>query len=344
MLVMPDMAIDNWLPTDYAVFTATTGVQMRAIVYDHYGTTDRLRPEDIPIPTPKPDQVLIKVAATSINLSDWESLTGWPTYSRIGGLFKPRRRVLGSDIAGVVEAVGDNVRTFRPGDQVYGDNLFPKGGFAEYVVLAESALAIKPSQLSFAEASTIPQAGAIAWQGTAGVHRGDRVLINGAGGGSGMFAIQLAKHQGAHVTGVDNERKLDHMRQLGANEVIDYQREDFTARRAGFDVILDFVAHGSVFAYRRALAPGGRYRLVGGSTRVLMRTLAIGPVAGRLTGRHVGVLAVRSGPQHFAPIAERCAAGEVRVYIDRTFTLDEVPQALAYVGEGRALGKVVVTP
>ena len=176
----------------------------------------------------------------------------------------PARRTLGSDIAGWVEAVGEGVTRFRPGDQVYGDNLALKGGFAEYAVAAESALAHKPAELTFAEASTIPQAGAIALQGTDGAAAGRRVLINGAGGGSGSFAIQLAKRLGAHVTGVDNATKLEFMRSLGADEVIDYRSEDFTRPVQPYDLILDLVAHRSVFAYRRALAGGGRYRCVGG--------------------------------------------------------------------------------
>ena len=170
------------------------------------------------------------------------------------------------------------------------------------------------------------------------------MLINGAGGGSGSFAIQLAKRRGAHVTGVDNATKLDFMRSLGADDVIDYRREDFSRQSRPYDLILDLVAHRSVFAYRRALAPGGRYRCVGGSVPALLRVLTAGWVAGRLSGRSLGVLVVRPGPAHFEPLAALCVAGEVGIHVERTFGLDEVPAALAHVGEGRALGKVVVTP
>ena len=222
------------------------------------------------MPSPGAKQVLVKVAATSVNLSDWEGLRGVPMYARIGGLRAPRRRTLGSDIAGRVEAVGSGVTRFRPGDEVYGDNLGLMGGFAEYAVAPESALAHKPEALTFAEASTLPQAGAIALQGTAGVGPGQRMLINGAGGGTGSFAIQLAKRAGAHVIGVDNAGKLDFMRSLGADEVIDYRSQDFT-RLEPSDLVLDLVAHRSVFAYRRALARGGRYLCVGGSVRALLR-------------------------------------------------------------------------
>ena len=314
---------------------------MKAVVYDRYGPPDVLRVEDVPMPSPGEKQVQIEVVATSVNLSDWEGLTGSPAYARIGGLRSPRRRVLGSDIAGRVTAVGSGVTRFRPGDEVYGDNLGLKGGFAEYAVAPEAALAFKPAGLTFAEASTLPQAGAIAIQGTAGARQGQRVAINGAGGGAGMFAVQLAKLAGAHVTGVDNGGKLDFMRELGADEVVDYRIEDFT-RRGPYDLVLDLVAHRSIFAYQRALARRGRYLMVGGSVRSLLRAVTVGSALGLLTGRRLGLLFAREGPAYFGPVAERCITGELRIHIDRTFTLDEVPQALAYVGEGRALGKVVV--
>lgn len=315
---------------------------MRAVVYDRYGMPDVLRTVDLPTPSPGDKQVLVRVAATSLNLSDWETLRGSPAYSRIGGLRTPARRTLGSDIAGWVEAVGAGVTRFRPGDEVYGDNLGLKGGFAEYAIAPESVLAPKPAALSFEEASTIPQAGVIAWQGTAGAAPGKRMLINGAGGGSGAFAIQLAKRLGAHVTGVDNAAKLDFMRSVGADDVIDYRSDDFT-RTGPYDQILDLVAHRSVFAYRRALAPGGRYHCVGGDVPTMLRVLSVGVLVARLTGRRLDVLAVRPGPKRFSPVADLCVSGDLRIHIDRTFTLDEVPQALAYVGLGRALGKVVVT-
>jgi NADPH:quinone reductase-like Zn-dependent oxidoreductase len=316
---------------------------MRAVVYDRYGLPDQLRVEEIPMPSPSAKQVLVAVAATSVNLSDWESLTGSPGYARIGGLRRPAHRVLGSDIAGRVVAVGSEVTRFRPGEEVYGDNLGLMGGFAEYAVAPEEALAHKPPELTFVEASTLPQAGAIAQQGTARASRGRRVLINGAGGGAGSLAIQLASLSGAHVTGVDNAGKLEFMRELGADAVVDYRSEDFT-RLEPFDLVLDLVAHRSVFAYRRALAPGGRYLCVGGTVRTLLRVVTVGAVLGLLTGRRLGVLIAREGPKYFEPVADRCVAGELRINIDRTFPLDEVPQALTHVGEGRALGKVVVTP
>jgi NADPH:quinone reductase-like Zn-dependent oxidoreductase len=296
------------------------------------------------MPSVSADQVLVRISATSINLTDWECLRGSPLYARLGGLRSPARRTLGSDIAGWVESVGTSVTRFRPGDEVYGDNLTLKGGFAEYAVAPESVLALKPRGLTFAEASTIPQAGAIALQGTDGVEPGQRVLVNGGGGGSGLFAIQLAKRAGAHVTAVDNIRKLEFMGSLGADDVIDYRCEDFTRGEKPYDLILDLVAGRSVFALRRALAPGGRYLYVGGPLSALVRVLTIGWVTGRLTGRRLGLLAVKAGPDHFGPLAPMCIAGDVQIRIDQRFGLDEVPQALSYLGEGHVLGKVIVEP
>lgn len=314
---------------------------MKAVVRDRYGAPDVLRLEDVAMPSPRAGHVLVRVVATSVNLSDWEGLRGWPAYARFGGLFRPSHRVLGSDIAGVVKAVGAGVTRFRPGDAVYGDNLMMMGGFAEYAVAPEHTLAPKPAQLTFAEASTLPQSGAIALQAVARAKPGARMLINGAGGGTGAFALQLAAAAGIHVTGVDNAGKLDFMRSLGADAVIDYRTDDFT-RTGPYDLIIDLVARRSVFAYRRALTPGGTYLIVGGTMRALLRVLTVGAAAGALTGRRLGVLAVKPGPAQFERLAERCVAGEVRIHIDRVFPLDEVAEALAHVGEGRALGKVVV--
>ncbi len=315
---------------------------MRAVVYDRYGSIDQLRVAHVPVPAPGPGQVLVEVVATSINLSDWEGLRGNPAYARLaGGVRRPRRRILGSDIAGRVAAVGSGVERFRVGDEVYGDNLQLMGGFAEFAVAPESVLAVKPAGLSFAAASTIPQAGAIALQAVARGEEGERMLINGAGGGSGAFAIQLAKAAGLHVTAVDNAGKLEFMRALGADEVLDYRVQDFT-RTGPYDLVVDFVAHRSVFAYRRALAPGGRYFMVGGTLRTILRLLTVGSIVGAVTGTRLQLLMVREGPEHFAPLADHVVAGDVTVHIDSRFALDDVPAALEHHGEGRALGKVVV--
>lgn len=314
---------------------------MRAWVYERYGSVDELRFREVPTPAPARGEVLVEVVATSVNLSDWGALRGSPGYTRLDGLRAPRTRVLGSDVAGRVVAIGEGVTRFRPGDDVYGDNLPRRGGFAEYVVMPEKALAHKPPTLTFAEASTIPQSGAIALQALASGAPGRRLLVNGAGGGTGSFLVQLAVARGMHVTGVDAEGKLDFVRRLGAQEVIDYRRTDFT-RTGRYDLVVDLVADRSVFAYRRALARHGRCLMVGGTLRTLLRMLTVGPVVGALTGARLGVLLVRSGPRHFEPLADLCAAGEVAIHIDRTFPLAEVPEALTVHGTGRARGKVVV--
>lgn len=316
---------------------------MKAVVQDRYGGPEVLRVMEVPLPEPGPGQVRVRVEATSLNLSDWECLVGRPAYARIGGVRRPARPTLGSDIAGVVDAVGSGVTSLRPGDEVYADNLRLKGGFAEYAVAPAHAVARKPPDLTFVQASTIPQAGAIALQGTAGARPGARVLVNGAGGGSGVFAIQLAKRAGAHVTGVDNAGKQELMRLVGADAVLDYGATDFT-RTGPYDLILDLVAHRSVLDYRRALTRGGTYRCVGGSVRTLLRVLAAGALVGAASRRSIGVLAVKQGPEHFAPLASLCAADEVEIRVAATFSLEQTAEALALVGTGAAHGKVVVVP
>ncbi|MDP8973455.1 MAG: NAD(P)-dependent alcohol dehydrogenase, partial [Actinomycetota bacterium] len=231
---------------------------MKAVVYTAYGPTSVLQYRDVEKPTPKDDEVLVKVQAVSVNRSDWEGLIGKPLYARIGGLRRPRNHILGSDIAGRVEAVGTNVKRLQSGDEVFGLLEGYTGGFAEYVCTRERAMAIKPAGLTFEEASAIPQAGVIALQGIRDkgqVQPGQQVLINGAGGGGGVFAVQLAKRAGAEVTGVDNAGKQELMRSLGADHVVDYSREDFTKSGKQYDLILDLIAHRSVFAYKRALKP-----------------------------------------------------------------------------------------
>jgi len=318
---------------------------MKAVVYTRYGTPDVLRFTDVERPTPQDKEVLIKVHAVSLNASDWEMLRGKPLYSRIMGPFRPHYHILGSDIAGRVEAVGRNTTLFQPGDEVFADILSHMGGFAEYVCAPENVLARMPAGMTYEEAAALPQAGANALQGIRDkgqVQPGQKVLINGAGGGSGMYAIQLAKLHGAEVTGVDNAEKLEFMRSLGADHVIDYTREDFVRNGRTYDLILDFAAHRSAFAYKGSLMRGGRYLYVGGSVATLLNVLLIGPLIGRAEGKKMGLLAVRLGVQHLAPLIELCQAGKIATVIDRRYRLSEVPQALRYLGEGHAKGKVVV--
>jgi NADPH:quinone reductase-like Zn-dependent oxidoreductase len=295
-------------------------------------------------PTPKDNEVLVKVQALSLNRSDWEALRGKPLYARIMGPLRPRHHILGSDIAGRVEAAGRTTTRFRPGDDVFADILSSMGGFAEYVCVPERALAPMPAGMSYEQAAALPQAGAIALQGIwdkGQVQPGQKVLINGAGGGSGMYAVQLAKLRGAEVTGVDNPEKLEFIRSLGADHVIDYTRADFTSNGRRYDLILDLVAHRSVLAYQDSLAPGGRYLYVGGSAATLLQVLLIGPLLGRAEGKKLRLLAVRLGVERLAPIVALCQAGTIATVIDRRYRLSEVPEALRYLGAGHAKGKLV---
>src|SRR2546428_8357661 len=233
---------------------------MKAIVYTKYGPPEVLQHKEVERPAPTDDEVLIKVQAVSVNRSDWEILTGTPLYARMGGLLKPRHHILGSDIAGRVEMAGRNIRRFQPGDEVFGDILGRNGGFAEYVCAREKSLALKPASMTFEEVAAIPQAAVIALQGIRDkgkVQPGPKVLINGAGGGAGAFAVEPAKSYGAEVAGVDNAGKLDFMRSLGADHVIDYTRQDFSKNGKQYDLILDVIAHRSVSAYTRALNANG---------------------------------------------------------------------------------------
>ena len=318
---------------------------MKAVVRTRYGPPGVLRLMDVETPAPKDDEVLVKVHAVSLNASDWEVLRGKPLYARIMGPFRPRYHILGSDIAGQVVAAGRDTTLFQPGEDVFADILSQMGGFAEYVCVPESALARMPAGMTYEEAAALPQAGAIALQGIddrGQVQPGQKVLINGAGGGSGMYAVQLARLRGAEVTGVDNTEKLEFMRSLGADHVIDYTREDFTRNGRTYDLILDLAAHRPAFACKRSLTPGGRYLYVGGSMATLLQVLLIGPLTGRAAGKKIRVLAVRLGAQHLAPIVELCQAAKIATVIDRRYRLSEVPEALRYLGEGHAKGKVVV--
>ena len=319
---------------------------MKAIVYTEYGPPEVLQLKEVAKPAPKDDKVLIKIHAVSINGSDREGLIGKPLYARLGGLSKPGHPILGSDIAGRVEKVGRNIREFQPGDEVFGEVPGYHGGFAEYVCTPEKTLARKPASLTFEEAAAIPQGGVIALRGIrekGQVQPGQQVLINGAGGSAGTFAVQLAKLYGAEVTGVDNTGKMDFLRSLGADHVIDYTRQDFTKSGKQYDLILDVIAHRSVFAYQRALKPTGTYFFVGGSVATLFQILLLGPWIRRTTGKNLRILVVPQNRNDLLSITELCEAGQVVPVIDRRYPLSEVPEALRYLGEGHAKGKVVIT-
>jgi len=274
--------------------------------------------------------------------------------NRIGGLFKAKYKILGADIAGRVEAVGRNVKQFQPGDEVFGDLCqrgwggAPKygwGGFAEHVCARENALAPKPASMTFEEAAAVPQAGLLALQGLRDkghIQPGQKVLINGAGGGVGTFAVQLAKYFGAEVTGVDSTGKLDMLRSIGADQVIDYTQEDFTKNGQVYDLILDVVAYRSIFDYKRALSPKGTFVFVGGPNARGSQLLLLGPLISMVLSRKMRILIYKPN-KDLAFMKELLEAGKVVPVIERRYPLSEVPEAVRYLGEGHAQGKVAIT-
>jgi len=316
---------------------------MKAVVYEKYGSPNVLHIREIPKPVPADDQILVKIHAVSINGSDREGLIGKPLYARLGRL--PYNNILGSDIAGVVEEVGRNNSEFKVGDEVFGELPGYHGGFAEYICLAGKTMTKKPAGMTFEEASAIPQGGVIAFNGIVKqgqVQTGQKVLINGAGGSGGAFAVQLAKLHGAEVTGVDNTHKLDFLRRLGADRVIDYTREDFTNSGERFDLILDLIAHRSAFAYTRALNPNGTYFFTGGSVATLFQILFLGPLIRRITNKNVRLLTVPQNREDLVAITEFVESSKISIVIDRKYSFNEIPEAIRYVSDGYAKGKVVI--
>jgi NADPH:quinone reductase-like Zn-dependent oxidoreductase len=318
---------------------------MRAVVRTEYGLPQNVvRVEEVAKPTPAGNQVLIKVVAASINGSDREGVIGKPAYARMGGFRRPHYHILGSDIAGRVEETGQDVRNLRLGDEVLGEMPGYRGGFADYVCVPETSVVRKPASLTFAEAAAIPQAGAIAVQGIqlkGKVQPGQKVLINGAGGAAGGFAVQLAKVHGAEVTAVDSGEKFDFLRVMGADHLIDYTKEDFADRRNEYDLILDVIGQRSVTACARPLRRGGTYYVAGGALSVVAGALVFGPFVRQLQGKAVRVLII---PQYklLDAAVQLCAGRTVVVPIDRRYPVDEAAEALRYVSEGRQLGKVVI--
>ena len=332
---------------------------MKAIVCTKYGSPDVLQLKEVEKPTPKDNEALVRVHAASLNAADFEMLRG--TWSaRFGGLLKPRHKILGSDIAGRIEAVGRNVTQFQPGDEIWGDlSECGFGAFAEYVCVPENALRLKPASMTFEEAAAVPSAGVVALQNLRGVgssslsfllsdkghiQSGQKVLINGAGGGVGTFAVQIAKSFGAEVTGVDSTRKLDMLRSIGADHVIDYTQEDFTKSGQRYDFILEVVASRSIFDYKRALSPKGIYVMVGGSLAAILQGFLLGPLISMTGSKKMGsVMWKPNNQEDLAILEELFAAGKVAPVIDRRYPLSEVPEALRYLAEGHAKGKVVIT-
>ena len=321
---------------------------MKAIVFTKYGTPDGLELKEVPKPAPKDAELLISVHASSVNSWDWEFLHGVPFINRLMfGLLKPRpgKQILGADIAGTVEAVGRHVTRFQPGDEVFGDLWDNWGGFAEYACANETALVLKPTNSTFEEAAAVPQAGVLALQGllTAGqMQPGQKVLINGAGGGVGTFAIQLAKLSGAEVTGVDASHKLNVIRLVGADHAIDYAQEDFTKTGERYGLIIDCQNFRSMFDNRRALRSGGTYAMVGGSVPRVYQLWCLSLI-GSLTRESRKFRLVFEGPNKgLADLKELIEAGKLVPIVDRTYRLSEVPEALRYFGEGRHKGKIVI--
>lgn len=319
---------------------------MKAIVFEKYGSPEVLQLKEVAKPSPKDNQAQIRVHASSINDWDWGLLRGKPFINRLlFGLLKPRIKILGVDIAGRVEAVGCNVRRFRPGDEVFGDlSGCGWGGFAEYVCVPENALVLKPAKMTFEQAAALPQAGGLAVQGLRDKGRiqpGQKVLINGAGGGAGSLAVQIAKAFGADVTGVDQTAKLDMMRSIGADRVIDYTQEDYTKTGKRYDLILDVAGYRSIFDCKRALNPNGTYVMVGGASARIFQAIFLGLWISKTGSRRMGILAHKPN-KGLDFLGELIEAGKVVPVIDRRYPLSEVPEALRYFGTGQAKGKIII--
>lgn len=318
---------------------------MKAVVYTKYGSPDVLQLQELEKPTAKDDEILIKVYAASLNAYDWHFLTADIFLIRLmgGGLLKPKYPRLGADIAGRVEAVGSSVNQFQPGDEVFG---MVRGGFAEYALAPEKALAIKPANTTFEEAAAVPMAAITALQGLRDegqIQAGQRVLINGASGGVGTFAVQIAKALGAEVTAVCSTGKLDQARSLGADHVIDYTKDDFTRSGEQYDLILAANGYHSLPAYKRALAPKGIYVMAGGSKAQMFQSMLLGPLMSRTGGKQMKGVAAKSSQKDLEVLSELIEAGRIAPVIDRQYTLDKVADALRYIGEGHARAKIVIT-
>jgi NADPH:quinone reductase-like Zn-dependent oxidoreductase len=316
---------------------------MKAVVYHSYGPPDVLRLEEVDKPTPSDNEVLVKVHTASANPADWHLMRADPFLARFAnGLRKPKNTRLGADVAGRIEAVGSNVRQLQVGDEVFGElSLKALGSFAEYVCASEELLALKPANLTFEQAAAVPLAAFTALQGLRDkgqIREGQKVLINGASGGVGTFAVQIAKSFGAEVTGVCSSRNLEMVRSIGADHVIDYTQTDFTAAGPQYDLIFDAVGNRSVADLKRALRPGGICSVAGFSSMSrLLQTVLLG-------GRRVGLMkTATANKEDLLTIRELLEAGKVVPVIDRAYPLSEIAEAIRYLETGRARGKVVIT-
>jgi NADPH:quinone reductase-like Zn-dependent oxidoreductase len=326
---------------------------MKAATRERYGSVDVVEVREIEQPSPVEDQVLVRVRAASVNRADLDGLKPRPQFIRLFmGIRAPRQHRLGADVAGEVEVVGPGVTRFKPGDRVFADMFsFGAGSFAEYVCAPERAFLPIPSGLTFEDAATLPHSAVLAVQGLRlrngrTIKAGDRVLIDGASGNVGPFAVQVAKALGAEVTGVASPEKLEFVRSLGADHVIDYRTTDYTKAGKRYDWIVDTDSHHSLFAVRRALVPGGVYVTLGGTSWPILVSLLVAPFLSRAAGKRMGL---RLWWKPFNPpdvdrVTGLIAAGRVRPAIDRRYPLDQVVDALRWVDEGHARGKVLVVP
>jgi NADPH:quinone reductase-like Zn-dependent oxidoreductase len=323
---------------------------MKAIVYTKYGPPMKvLHLEEVEKPTPKEDKILVQVHAVSVNAYDWHLLTADIFLVRFmgGGVLKPKNTILGADIAGRVEAVGKNVTRFQPGDEVFGDIAGSgNGGFAEYVSAPENVLVLKPANLSFDEAAAVPMAAVTALQGLRDqghIQPGHKVLINGASGGVGTFAVQIAKSFGAEVTAVCSPRNLDQARSIGADLVIDYTQEDFTQKGQKYDLILAVNGYHPISAYKHALAPKGIYVMAGGTPAQIFQAMLLGPWMSIIGDKKMGGVSAKSSQKDLVFLKELLEAGKVKPVIDKRYPLSETAEALRYLGQGHARGKVIIT-
>lgn len=319
---------------------------MKAIVFNQYGQPDVLLLEEVKKPSPRNNEVLIKVHAVSLNYADWHMLTGTPFVARLSfGLFRPMKNILGADIAGVVEAIGPGITRFKPGDEVYGDlGMVGFGGLAEYVCAPEHVIATKPTNLTYEESAALPMASVTALQALQNdgqVQPGQEVLIHGSAGGVGTFAIQIAKYLGAKVTGVCSTRNIEQTLALGADHVIDYLKEDFAANGKTYDLILGINGNRSIFDYRKALAPNGKYLMIGGSDKQIFQFMLLGPFIAR-PGQKMGSVFAKTLSKELIAIKDLAEAGKIRPLIDRTYKLAETPEAMRYLGTGHARAKIII--
>ena len=321
---------------------------MKAMLRDTYGSPDVLRVAEIEVPTPRADEVLVRVEATSINAADWRMLRADPFLARLdSGLITPRNKILGSDVAGQVEGVGKDVSRFRVGDAVFGNLFELRGGaFAEYVAVPERLLLPKPVNLSFEQAAAVPMAAVTAlWglQSRGPMGPGKQVLIYGASGGVGTFAVQVAAALGADVTAVVSARNLELARALGADQVYDYASVDVAKIGTRYDLILAVNGYQSIWTYKQALCPDGHYVMAGGSAAQMFQAMVLGPLLSRKGGSQLGILSTRLSLQDLEIVRRLIEAGRVRPIIDRTYSFEQIPDAIRYMETGHARAKVVVS-